>query len=122
MEGWLYELWIVLEIITLLQEKHQIRPDDLEIKSDQLHFTFSWGKQHYLFHYQRQLSISTGNRFGWEHVSRFPPSYSIERVMPLKIELEDMLIWQEPPFVMSAAYFTDSDFMTEGADSVQKLL
>ncbi len=122
MEGWLYELWIVLEIITLLQEKHQIRPDDLEIKSDQLHFTFTWGKQHYLFRYQRQLSISTGNRFGWEHVSRLQPSYSIERVMPLNIEFEDILIWQEPPLVMSAAYFTDSDFMTEGGDSVQKLL
>lgn len=121
-DAWLYELWIALELLTLLQEKHALSPGELEIQRDRMRWVFTWENHRYRFQYQRRLAPSPGELPGWEHAPALQPSYLIERATPLvKIEHEDTLIWQDPPFLIAAAYATDGSATARLGIAIQEL-
>jgi hypothetical protein len=122
MDNWLYELWIALEIITLLQEKFCISRDTMHIQHDQLSFTFTWDDRRYVFRYQRRLSPPGGTLSGWEQVPALQPGYTIEREHPVEIKHKDALIWREPPFVMATSYATGGSTEAHLGAAVQEIL
>jgi hypothetical protein len=53
--AWLYELWIALEIIHLLNQEGVVQPDDIQIATDVFQCTFSWQGRRFRLLYNRQL-------------------------------------------------------------------
>lgn len=104
-EAWLYELWIMLEMLHLLQQAEAIEPNDVRIASDNLQCLFSWRQRRFRLLYNRQLDTSTSYESDWEHGPRTRPDYTIERAEPLEIRHVGELLWREPPVVLDAKYY-----------------
>ncbi|GLV54338.1 hypothetical protein KDH_11860 [Dictyobacter sp. S3.2.2.5] len=121
-DQWLYEVWIALEILTLLQQEQAILPETLSIEVDRLTCSFTWNEQHYRFSFQRQQVPTSGTQAGWRHVPLAHPNFTIEREQPLTIEYKETIIWQEPPFVMLAAYSTRTNSAARCSEAIQRLM
>jgi hypothetical protein len=116
MNLWLYELWIVLELITLLQKQDALVPDTLTLVKDRLSFTFHWEGKRYHFSYQRRGMAGAVIAHQWEQVPSVYTSYRIERENPLRVAYKGKINWQEPPVVIDAAYAADT------GEALQRLL
>ena len=109
MDLWLYELWLALELIFLLQERHALVPDTLTLAMDQLSFTFAWNDKRYRFRYQRRGMTETTATHHWEQIPAIQSSYLVERESPpLIVEYKGKRIWQEPPVVVDVVYTADT--------------
>jgi hypothetical protein len=106
---WLYELWIVLELIAFLHEQNALVVDTLTLARDQLHFIFVWKSERYHFLYQRKGMIGGNRAHHWEHTPTAHPSYTIKRDKALTVEHKGRQIWQEPPVVIDLAYALDDN-------------
>jgi hypothetical protein len=102
--AWLYELWIVLELLHLLDDLHSIKPADLQIEVDQVRFRFAWNERNFFFTYQRQPLRENLMLPGWQNVPATNVRYTIEREHPLKVHPQDILVWSEPPVSLDACY------------------
>ncbi len=120
--AWLYEIWIALEIVHLLQDMGAIQTSDITIETDQLQFTFEWNKQRFRFRYNRQTNEAFSQALGWKHAPAVQPDYTIERVDPLYIRHEDTLIWHEPPVILDAKYFLTGSDPTNIHEAIKKML
>src|SRR6266849_5319157 len=120
-DAWLYELWIVLEFIHLLQEHGAIQPQDMTIATDLLQFTFTWQDRRFGFLYNRQLDTSTTYEPDWEHGPSSRPDYTIERERPLEVRHHDTLVWREPPVVLDAKYYLEGKDPSNTHGPIKKL-
>ncbi|EFH84758.1 hypothetical protein [Ktedonobacter racemifer] len=116
MNIWLYELWIVLELITLLQKQNALESNTLRIAIDQLSFTFTWNKKRYLFRYQRRGMMGSAITHDWTQIPAIQSSYLIERENPLIVEYKGKQSWKEPPVVIDTTYNSDT------GEAIQRLL
>lgn len=123
MAQWLYELWVALELLSLLQETPEAQLRDVEVHCDQLRWSFTWQERRFHFHFQRQLSpINEGEVSAWENIPVSRPNFAITREQPLKVEHKGILIWQEPPFTMSAVYPASEQAEVHLGEAIQRLL
>ena len=104
-EAWLYELWITLECVHVLQQRGAITADDTSITTDTLQFNFAWNGRRFRFRYNRQFEPTGDTGIGWENGPASRPDYTIERELPLDVRHNDVLIWREPPVVLDAKYY-----------------
>lgn len=121
-EAWLYELWIALECLHLLQEQKEIRLQDVTVATDLLQYTFTWQQRRFCFRYNRQLDTTTSYEPAWENGPATRPDYTIEREMPLEIHHEGALIWREPPVLLDAKYYLEGTDPTRTHEPIKKLL
>ena len=120
-DAWLYELWIALEFMHLLQQHEAITADDTSIATDTLQFSFVWNGRRFRFRYNRQFE-STGNAgIGWEHGPASRPDYTIEREIPLDVHYNNLLIWREPPVVLDAKYYLRGHDPARTHDPIKKV-
>jgi hypothetical protein len=103
-DQWLYELWLALELIQLLQEEHSLRDETLVIEMDSLSFHFVWQQRDFVFHYQRQKVTENQSAPGWTQLSPITATYTIECEQPFSVYDGETLIWQEPPLPLRAVY------------------
>ncbi|BCL80116.1 hypothetical protein ccbrp13_25810 [Ktedonobacteria bacterium brp13] len=120
--AWLYELWIALEFLHLLQEHGTVQASDTQVATDLLQYTFSWQGQRYRFLYNRQLNTSTSYQSDWEHGPTSRPDYTIERATPLEVRHNDRLIWREPSVILDAKYYLSGSDPTNTHEPIKKLL
>jgi hypothetical protein len=121
-DAWLYELWIALEFIHLLQEHGVLQPQDMSIATDLLQFTFTWQKRRFRFLYNRQLDTSTTYEPDWEYGPSSRPDYTIEREIPLEVRHQESLVWREPPIVLDAKYYLEGRDPSNTHGPIKKLL
>lgn len=121
-DAWLYELWIVLECVHLLNLEGAVQTRDMQIDTDLLQCTFDWQARRFRLTYNRQLDTSTSYESDWQHGPASRPDYSIEREKPLEIRHNDQLIWREPPVVLDAKYYLGGSDPTNTHGPIKKLL
>jgi hypothetical protein len=102
--AWLYELWIVLEIINLLAEQQHIIPDNLQIATDQIQAQFTWNGRTFLFTYNRRSDASGNTIPGWQNVAAIPPCYSLQCESPLQKDTQDQSFWHEASVIFDVNY------------------
>jgi hypothetical protein len=71
-DAWLYELWIMLEILHFLHREQCIQPPDLTIATDRLACVFTWQVGSFRIVYNRQLDTVTSFEVGWENACLAP--------------------------------------------------
>jgi len=120
--AWLYELWIVLEIIHFLHSMGAIQTSDVDVEADRLQFIFEWGKRRFRFRYNRQLESRTPQALGWQHAPSVRPDYTIEREDPLKICHNGSLIWREPAVILDAKYYLTGSDPVNAHGAIKKML
>lgn len=122
--AWLYELWIMLEILHLLDQEKQLQPHEVQIATDTLQCTFHWHGRAFRLLYNRQLDTSTSYEPDWEHGPATRPDYAIERVKSdlLEIRHNGQLIWREPPVVLDAKYYLEGSDPANTHGPIKKLL
>ncbi len=124
-DAWLYELWIALELVHLLQQERAIVPDDTRIDRDLLQFSFIWQGRRLHFRYNRQYDDGGGNdsaNLGWEYGPTSRPDYTIEREQLLEVTHNGALIWREPPVVLDAKYYLRGQDPSRTHAPIKKLL
>ncbi len=121
-EAWLYELWIALECLHLLQEQDGIHSQDVRVATDLLQSTFTWQGRRFRFLYNRQLDTATNYEPAWEYGPASRPDYTIERETPLEIRHEGALIWREPPVLLDAKYYLEGTDPARTHEPIKKLL
>lgn len=120
-EAWLYELWIMLELLHLLDGAGG-SPPQVEVRRDTLDAAFTWGGQSLRLTYNRQADETTGERHGWQHGPGVRPDYTIRRAEALRVEHNGALIWQEPPIVLDAKYYRSGSDPERTHGPIKKLL
>lgn len=120
--AWLYELWIMLEMLHFLESSSSIEPQDVATTTDQLACVFRWKEQRLRLFYNRQLDTSTSFVSDWEHGPASRPDYTIERADPLEIRHNGQLLWREPPFVLDAKYYLGGSDPAHTHGPIKKLL
>ena len=120
--AWLYELWIMLEFLHLLDQEKQIQPHEVQIATDTLQCLFHWRGRAFRLLYNRQLDTSTSYEPDWEHGPTTRPDYAIERAEPLEIRHQGRLIWREPPVVLDAKYYLEGSDPANTHGPIKKLL
>jgi hypothetical protein len=121
-DAWLYELWIMLELIHFLQSAACLEPQDVAVSTDHLECLFIWREQRFRLLYNRQLDTSTSFVSDWEHGPASRPDYTIERADPLEIRHHGDLIWREPLFMLDAKYYLVGSDPTNTHGPIKKLL
>lgn len=121
-DAWLYELWIALELAHWLQQRESVTPDDVEISTDSLSFTFTWQQRRYRFRYNRQAATLAGHADGWENGPAVRPDYTIEREELREVTYQGKLVWREPPVVMDAKYYLQGSDPVFTHEPVKKML
>ncbi|GHO49642.1 hypothetical protein KSX_78050 [Ktedonospora formicarum] len=123
MTQWLYELWLALEFLTFIQGAPEAHLSNVIVTCDQLRWSFIWEKRRFHFYFQRQLSSSKdASPSAWQNMPMVQPSITITRENPLKIEHKNTLIWQEPPFVLSAVFPIPEHEEQRLGEAIQRLL
>lgn len=120
--AWLYELWIMLEILHLLDQEKEVQAREVQVAANTLQCTFHWRGHALRLFYNRQLDTSTSYEPDWEHGPATRPDYVIERAEPLEIRHEGQLIWREPPVVLDAKYYLEGSDPTNTHGPLKKLL
>jgi hypothetical protein len=121
-DAWLYELWIALEFLHLLNADRSVEAADTKISTDLLQYTFSWQGQRYRLLYNRQLDTSTSYQPDWLHGPATRPDYTIEREKPLEVRHAGSLIWREPSVLLDAKYYLSGNDPTNTHPPLKKLL
>ncbi|HYU74509.1 MAG TPA: hypothetical protein VEL31_17705 [Ktedonobacteraceae bacterium] len=117
--SWLYELWIVLELLHMLDDLHSIKSSDMQIEGDQIRFRFTWNERNFFFTYHRQPLVENAMVPGWSNVPATNAHYTIEREHPLEVRPKDIIVWREPPVSLDACYESTNNGHTT---TLQKLL
>jgi hypothetical protein len=104
-DAWLYELWIMLEMLHLLNQDAAVGPNDVGVNTDRLQAAFVWNGQKLRLTYNRQAEAAKSGVAGWNNSPGVRPDYTIERIDALKFEHNGVLIWREPPIVLDAKYY-----------------
>ncbi|HVU71209.1 MAG TPA: hypothetical protein VHD63_29040, partial [Ktedonobacteraceae bacterium] len=121
--SWLYELWIALEILDLLQEQQLLAPETVEIKLDRFQYRFTWQGRSFRFHYQRASApVADEMPARWQGSSAPRVTYRIERADASPIELGGKIIWREPPVLLAASYGNASSPAPSNQPVLQHLL
>jgi hypothetical protein len=120
-DAWLYELWIMLEILHLLEGDSAAAPT-VQMSRDRLAVTFTWEGEQLQLVYNRQVEESAGERRDWRNGPGVRPDYTLRRVDALKVEHHNVLIWQEPPVVLDAKYYLGGSDPERTHDPIKKLL
>ena len=121
-DAWLYELWLALEIVHLLNDARAISSTGINVATDTLQFTFTWNSRRLRFIYNRQSDLSAGTAFGWRDAPTSRPDYTIEREQPLKVSHNGTVIWREPPVILDAKYYLSGSDPTRTHGPIKKLL
>lgn len=106
--GWLYELWVVLELIHFLESLHLLTPGDLFLASDQIRVRFAWNERTFLFTYNRRPDESSASVPGWQNVSAVPPCYTLKLAESLQENNQDIPFWGEPAVLGEVSYETNT--------------
>jgi hypothetical protein len=101
---WLYELWIVLELLHMLDDLRVIKSIDMQIEGDIIRFRFPWNDQNFLFTYHRQPLLANEMAPGWNNIPATNARYTIEREHPLELRPKDIIVWREPPVSLATSY------------------
>lgn len=121
--SWLYELWIALELLHLLDTLQTVTPADIHIEGDRIRLRFTWNERIFFFTYNRQPLIGDEMISGWKNVPGSKPRYTIEREHLLEVRSQDVVIWHESPVIFDASYSSaDSIHNSSYAPALQKLL
>jgi hypothetical protein len=115
----LYELWIVLELLHMLDDLHSIKSTDLQIEGDQIRFRFQWNERDFIFTYHRQSLRENELLTGWNNVPATNTRYSIEREHPAEVRIKDSVVWRESPITLDTSYESTNNGYTV---TLQKLL
>ena len=145
----LYELWIALEFVHLLDARGLLLQSSAQVKKQtaraQLIFDFAWNGQHYRFRHNQELGaprLWQSQPGKGQDVPDARPDYTIERLGERVIEIQHTIvqprdphrrgrpptpkvepIWKEPPFMMDAKYYVAGRSHRELIiDPVKKLL
>jgi hypothetical protein len=121
-DAWLYELWIMLELLHFLDAEQCVQPPELAIAPDLLSCIFTWQGRRFRLVYNRQLETVTTFEAGWENAPASRPDYSIERAEPLVIRHQDRIIWREPPIILDAKYYLEGSDPQRTHSPIKKLL
>jgi hypothetical protein len=121
--NWLYELWIALEILDLLQEQQLLAPETVEIKLDRFQYLFNRQGRSFRFQYQRSTTPVTDEiPANWQGSSAPHVTYLIERTDAPLIELAGKIIWREPPVMLTTSYGDASNATPSNQPVLQQLL
>lgn len=121
-DTWLYELWLTLELLHMLWQRLAIDPESLHLATDEINFLFTWRDRRFRLSYQRRADSVQGDLAGWEHAPVVSATYRIEREQPLRVVQEGMLIWREPPFLVSVYYLSPETRMPHVRYPLNELL
>nr|BBH86303.1 hypothetical protein KTC_10540 [Thermosporothrix sp. COM3] len=105
-DAWLYELWIVLELLNLLHEEGALLTPSVRLSDEQMQCLFCWNGRQFRLWYNRQLDTVTSYEAIWDHAPPTRPDYVIERAEPLEVRHQGRLIWREPPVLLDAKYYS----------------
>jgi len=119
----LYELWIALELLSMLTEKRSVLPADVKIEKGRIQFHFIWDERNFLFTYRSQLLEESDLLAGWKNVPTTTPHFTITREKPLELFSEQHAIWCEPPVILASFYEHTTDARSVNyVNSLQKIL
>jgi hypothetical protein len=118
--AWLYELWIMLELLHLLDDRQALAPVD--VTTDRLQATFALHGQQLRLTYNRQAEATKGDDADWQHSPGVRPDYTLERVNALSFAHDGALIWREAPVVLDAKYYLGRSEAERTHDPIKKLL
>jgi hypothetical protein len=120
---WLYELWIVLEIVNLLADQQRMTSDDLQIATDQIQIHFTWNERKFLFTYNRRSDTSENTIPGWQNIAAIPPCYSLKRETLLQKDIQEKPVWNESSVIFDVSYEIGSSLGNQNpAMALRKLL
>ncbi|NTU78491.1 MAG: hypothetical protein HGA45_03670 [Chloroflexales bacterium] len=120
-DAWLYELWIMLEILHLL-DGDSTAASAVKVSRDQIAAAFTWGNIRLQLTYNRQADETTDDRHGWSHGPGVRPDYTLRRADALRVTHNGALIWQEPPIVLDAKYYLSGSDPERTHGPIKKLL
>src|SRR5947209_3422212 len=115
----LYELWIQLELLHMLDGLHAIEPTTIQIERDQIRFRFLWSGRNFFFTYNRQPSEGNEMVPSWKNIPATKARFLIERDHPLEVQPQDIIIWREPPVILDVSY--ESTNSSHGNDYITRL-
>lgn len=121
-DSWLYELWIALEMLAMLDESQMLVAESVEIGSDRLQCLFTWQERRFRFRYQRQGSVPAEPAPGWQEASAPQPGYIIEREQPSSVTVKGQVIWREAPVMLAANYSAAGNKAASTQEKIQQLL
>jgi hypothetical protein len=107
----LYKLWIVLELLHMLDDLHSVKSTDLQIEGDQIRFHFQWNERDFIFTYHRQSLRESEMLTGWNNVPTTNARYTIEREHPLEVRIKDSIVWREAPTTLDTSYENTNNWL-----------
>ena len=120
-DAWLYELWIMLELLHLLDGAGATTPT-VGVVQDRIEASFVWAGQALQLTYNRQDAAAHGDTHGWHHGPGVRPDYTLRRTNAVRVPKEGALIWQEPPIVLDAKYYLGGSDPERTHGPIKKLL
>ncbi|MEI6179646.1 MAG: hypothetical protein WCP31_02735 [Chloroflexales bacterium] len=123
-DAWLYELWIMLEILHVLDEAGAFPKGAVRVSVDRLNTAYTWAGQHLHLTYNRKAEDASGERAGWTHGPGVRPDYAITRqnALPDILDRQQQVIWSEPPVLLDAKYYLAGSDPERTHPAVKKLL
>lgn len=123
-EAWLYELWIMLEILHLLDEAGALPGGGVKVSRDRLDTAYTWNDQPLRLTYNRQAEDAGGDSAGWANGPGVRPDYAVTRqdALPDIMDPNGSVIWREPPVLLDAKYYLSGSDPERTHGAVKKLL
>ncbi|MEI8308459.1 MAG: hypothetical protein WCF99_15480 [Chloroflexales bacterium] len=123
-DAWLYELWIMLEMLHVLDEEGAFPRGAVRVAVDQLDTPYAWDGQHLHITYNRKAEDASGESAGWTHGPGVRPDYAITRqnALPDIMDHQKQVIWREPPVLLDAKYYLSGSDPERTHGAVKKLL
>ncbi|MBX0331294.1 hypothetical protein K2Z83_26955 [Oscillochloris sp. ZM17-4] len=120
-DAWLYELWIMLELLHVIDGAGATAPA-VGVVREQIDVAFTWEGVPLQLTYNRQADETLGSRHGWLHGPGVRPDYTIRREGALKVEHNGVTIWEEPPVILDAKYYLSGSDPVRTHAPIKKLL
>ncbi len=111
----LYQLWIALELVDVLDEHNAL--DEPTIATDRLCIVFHWQGRPFRLVYDRQPTP----HLVWEGAPGERPDYFITRAEPLSVLHEGQTLWHEPGVLLDAKCYT-SPGANQVAGAIKRML
>lgn len=123
-EAWLYELWIMLEILHLLNEAGALSGRAVQISRDRLEADFTWNGEPLHSTYNRQAEDTGGASAAWLNGPGVRPDYVLTRqnAIPDLLDPHGNVIWREPPVLLDAKYYLAGQDPERTHGAVKKLI
>ncbi|EFO80924.1 hypothetical protein OSCT_1216 [Oscillochloris trichoides DG-6] len=123
-DAWLYEIWIMLELLHLLDATGALAGGAVQVRRDHLATAYTWNGQALLLTYNRQAEDASGEGAGWRNAPGVRPDYAVTRLpaLPDLRDAEQRLIWREPPLLLDAKYYLSGSDPERTHGAVKKLL